>query len=107
MCCCSNRHILAYSLLLAWHTSCGTCYKSPSIYLRLEIEVIFLFIQSHSLEIFAQYQCLLLVQDVGNKRSRSIWKYPSIERNQGKLSQQFVEILKSKVAFKITGLNIK
>ncbi|CAL6091711.1 Hypothetical_protein [Hexamita inflata] len=22
MCCCSNRHILAYSLLLAWHTSC-------------------------------------------------------------------------------------
>ncbi|CAL6101076.1 Hypothetical_protein [Hexamita inflata] len=22
MCCCSNRHILAYSLLLAWHTNC-------------------------------------------------------------------------------------
>ncbi|CAL5988108.1 Hypothetical_protein [Hexamita inflata] len=59
----------------------GTCYQSPSIDSRLEIEEIFLFIQSHSLVIYAQCQCLLLAQDVGNERSRSIWKYPSLERS--------------------------
>ncbi|CAL6011740.1 Hypothetical_protein [Hexamita inflata] len=114
MCCCSNRHILAYSLLLAWHTSCEA-KTQPFQYLSSTLTILqfkkdfstskfILDIRSkYSLNVNAFCQSKMLgtsdLDPYGNTLAlrganenylNNLWKFQNL-----------------KVAFKITGLNIK